>query len=262
MLIPRQFNRIMKSRLFHYAAWSPVTDRYEVGDYGAFTRGVFQRLGNIRELGVDPGVKAGPSTSFEFSSAGMVAVRTRGGAEVDVFPDQSVEAELQLQFRGEESFYIRSSSVSVLEMSAVDAVARQLRRARAADGRTWNLGWRVVRKVYVAKDVTILMSASSNASFVLSGKANALRRLELGSASANIAVSSAKEDAIKIVGGTGPIALDLFRVRILGGADLESFGTPVTAPTDLLDEPMLDLELDEEWSDDPDDDDEALLRGG
>lgn len=253
MRLPRIYNRVMKSRLLHYAAWSPVTDRYEVGDFGAFTHGVFQKLGNIREFGVDPGAKPGTSTTFEFSSAGMVSVRTKAGAEIDVFPEESVEAKLELSFTGETSFYIRSAEVSVMEMPAVDAVARKLSRARAADGRQWKNGWRVVRKVYVAKNPAILASSQSNASFVLSGKANALKRLELGHASAEISVSSSKEDAVKIVGGTGAIALDLFRVRLLGGAGLESFGVgrePGLAQT----EPRVEAELDDEWSDDVSDD--------
>jgi hypothetical protein len=86
-----------------------------------------------------------------------------------------------------------------------------------------------------------LASKEANSTFKLSGKADALRQLELGNASANIGVEATSSSAQKIVGGSGPIALDLFRVRLLGGGPQLLRDTPYELgdewPLDEHDEP-------------------------
>src|SRR5690606_8442051 len=105
-------------------------------------------------------------------------------------------------------------------------------------------------KVYSAIDPVILASAEANAGFVLTGKADALAKLELGSASAEVTVSSTRTDAIKIAGGSGPVMLDLFRVRWLGeGAGLEG-----TEEQEASDSHTVAAELDEQWPEEPADD--------
>jgi len=246
MSLPRRYNRLLRKQLRHYAAWNPVTDAYEVGDFGAFRGGIFVKLGNISEFGVDPNPQPGAdATKLDFTSDGVTTVRTSGGATVDVFPDQPLEAKLQLSFSGRSSFYLRSTKLSVAEMPSVDAVAHQLKGRRDPNGRRWKLRWKVIRKVYTAVDPAILASAQSDASFTLTGKADALKRLELGHGSADVNVTSTKSDAVTISGGTGPVAMDLFKVRITGSAGLESV-------------PEL-VELDDGWDDEPEDDPEDVF---
>ena len=241
MSLPRRYNRLLRKQLRHYAAWHPVGDPYEVGDFGAFRGGIFVKLGNVEEFGVNPNPQPGAAaTKLDFTSSGVTTVRTAAGATVDVFPEEPLEAKLDLTFSGDSSFYLRSTELSVAEMPSVDAVAHQLKGKRDANGRRWKLRWKVIRKVYTAVDPAILASAERDASFTLTGRADALKRLELGHASADISVTSTKSDAIKISGGTGPVALDLFKVRVTGSAGLESV-------------PQL-VDLDDDWADEPEDD--------
>lgn len=251
MTLAAKYNRILKGKLLHFAAWSPVTDAYEVGDFGALRRGVFQKLGNIREFGVDPDAQAGASaTSFDFTSSGSSIVRVAGGATVDVFPNQPLEAKLEITFSSEEAFYIRTSKLNVTEMRSVDQIAQKLKGRRDRDGRRWKLRWRIVRKVYTAANPAILASVEKDTKFTLLGRADALKALELGNASAEIAVASSRQDALKIAGGTGPVAIDLFRVKLLGGAGLEAVESE-----DALESHNVAPELDDDW--DPDEDDDA-----
>lgn len=252
MTLARQYNKLLKSRLLHYAAWSPVTDRLEVGDFGGFKRGVFQKLGNIAEFGVDPGGRSGgAATKFVFTSSGTNIVRISGGVEVDVFPDASVEAKLEINFSSENGLYIRTGNLSVTEMDSVDRVAQILRGKRDPSGRRWKTRWKVVRKVYTAMDPTILAASERDAGFTLSGKAEALKALEFGGAALDVSVSSTRQDALQIVGGTGPVAIDLFSVRILGGAGLEGLDTE---PSEVGEDDQVVPELDTYWSDLPGDD--------
>ncbi|MEM9455023.1 MAG: hypothetical protein AAGF11_12655 [Myxococcota bacterium] len=266
MKLAKEYNTLLKQRLHHYAAWSPITDRYEVGDFGAFRGGVFQKLGNIREFGVDPKPRIGASTvKFSLTSSGAVMVRTQAGAQVDVFPAQPVEAQLSIQFSGQRCTYIRTNALEVTEMPNVDAAAYQLRGHKDPHGRRWKLGWRIVRKVYVADNPVILASAERNVSFSLTGQADALKQLEVGNASAAIDVSSSASDALRIVGGRGPVALDLFKVRVTGRAALDAFdqqgggGGGGERESEITAREQSEPEFDYDWQDEPDDDPEELF---
>lgn len=254
MSLARKYNALFKRHLRHFAAWSPVTDRYEVGDFGVFRGGVFQSLGNIREFGVDPQPRAGAAAAkFSYTSSDAVIVRTQAGAEVASFTSDPVQAELSISFTGSSNFYIRTAELTVEEMPAADAVAYQLRGRKDANGRKWRLGWRVVRKVYTAQNPAILASLERDTKIQIAGQAKLLQQLEGGSASADISVNSSRSDVLEIMGQTGPVALDLFRVRVTGRAGLVSF-----APGEDEDESDVGLELDDDWTDEAEDDPQEL----
>lgn len=232
MSLAQHYNKVLKTNLLHYAAWHPISDFYAVGDFGVFKGGIFQKLGNIAEFDMTVRVASGATSNFDYASAGTRVVRVSGGAEVQAFPDQPVEAKLTIAFSGKHSVYLKASSVNVLEMPDVDAVAHQLRGRRDSLGRKWKTGWRVVRKVYGAKDPAILASTAGDTSFDLSAKADVLKALELGNGSAEVAVTASNEDVIKVTSGTGPIALDLFKLGFFGGTTLEKTGDAIAESDD------------------------------
>ncbi|MCA9711349.1 MAG: hypothetical protein KDK70_36255 [Myxococcales bacterium] len=259
MDLASHYARIIRSRLLHFAAWSPVTDPYEVGDYGAFRRGVFHKLGNIRELGIEPQTRPGAAeVSLSFTSARATMVRTMGGARVDAFPAQAVEGALEVEFQGESSILLRTGRLAVTELVGVDAVAGKLVCARDGLGRRWKLGWRIIRKLYVARDPVILVSSERGARFMLRGRAEALAAVEAGYGAAELSVSCNKADALQIVGGTGPVAFDLFRARLGGHAQLSFTGGEAHCGSEApaLGEP----ELDDEWQEEVPEDEAQLFE--
>jgi hypothetical protein len=247
MSLARQYNNALKQNVLHFAAWNPITDPYEVGDFGAFRQGVFQKLGNIREFRIDPEARAGGTSAFDYSAAGTRVVRAVGGAEVAAFPAGPVDATLSIEFSGASSVYLKVAKVQQYEMPAVDAVASRLRGRRDPRGRTWKVGWRVVRKVYLAESPVILASSARNTSFTLSARADVLKAVELGQGSLEVAVSASTQDVVKIANGNGPIALDLFRLKLLGGTQLEAL-------------PREGTDLDDRWPADVEDDSEDLFE--
>ncbi len=251
--IAREYNALFKRQLLHFAAWTPVIDRYEVGDFGAFCGGVFQTLGNIREFGVDPQPRQGGSCpGFSCTSKGTTLVRTEGSMEISAFPNASTSAQLTVSFGHKSGLFVRTQGLSVVEMESVDAVARQLMGCKDPHGRRWKPGWRIVRKVYTAKEPVILGSVERGSSVSLSGRAKALRRLEQGQGSVEVNVNATQSHGLEQLGGTGPIALDLFRARITGRAALVSFAAPNESDE-------IETDLDDDWDEEPDDDPEALL---
>lgn len=258
MDLANHYAKTVRSQLLHHAAWSPVTDSFEVGDYGAIRKGVFQRLGNIREFGVEPVTRTGSSSvSLDFTSAGTTMVRTAAGAKVDVFPAQPIQGELEIGFQGDSSVFIRTGTLTVTELTTVDSIAGQLLGKRDPNGRTWRLGWRIIRKLYVADDPVILAAAEKGARISLTGRADALARFEAGQGSVGLTVSSKTTASLQILGGRGPVAFDLFKVR-LGGQASVSFDL---AGGDEPDEPARgEPELDDEWPDALDDDPDELFE--
>lgn len=258
MDLARKYARIIKSQLLHHAAWSPVTDSFEVGDYGVIRRGVFQRLGSVREFGVDPVARTSASSvSLDFTSTGTTMVRTTAGAKVMAFPTGSdAHGELEIGFEGDGSVFIRTGRLSVTELTAVGSAATQLLRKRDRLGRKWRLGWRIIRKLYVADDPVILAAAERGARIALSGRADALGRFEAGQGAVGLTVSSKTTASLQILGGRGPVAFDLFKVRLLDRARA-SFELPPPGEPEHA-EP----ELDDEWPDELDDDPDELCEPG
>ena len=70
MGIPKELNRIIQKHLHAHAAWLPITNTYELGDYGLIADGVFQKMGNIgKEFRVEYQLSTGPDALIDFVSA-------------------------------------------------------------------------------------------------------------------------------------------------------------------------------------------------
>lgn len=233
----KRFDRVLYGELGIHAAWLPVTNSFAVGDYGLISEGVFHKLGNVGEFGVTVEAEDGEPTRLRFRSDGVRLRRLVGGVEVDVFPDSDIDAKLAVEFGDEHSFFV-SAALGVRSMSSVAAVGRAL---RSADG--WNRRYRVVSAVYRGQDCTVVSARRASSSVEIEGRADALRLLELGEASAGLTLSSTSDVGLDVVGATGVVGLRLFRlrrfgdgVRVLGpGDDGDEVVEPDDAP-DLADD--------------------------
>lgn len=217
-----EFNKIVYESLSAYAAWLPITDNYELGDYGIISDGIFRKMGNIAEFGVSFRQSKGSNSSLDFTSEGVSTQRIAGGAAVNVFPENAVDAKLKLEFSSERSFVIKAKTITSTQMDNVDETAVALDNAKRSDGKAWQRGWRVVRGVYRAENPLILSVEQAGTTIELSGKADALRQLEIGNASADVGLTGSSERGLRIVGESGPIALRLFKVKFFGGGATES----------------------------------------
>lgn len=241
MSLARRYNRLLRRHTLHFAAWNPIIDPQEVGDYGLLARGVFRKLGHISEFGVNPNTEKGNAAAFDFRSAVSSVVRIEAGVEVPVFGTGTVDAKLRIKFEGKFVALVKSPSVTVEAMTSMHQVAAQLQHAPG-----WMPRFRVISKVYRGTDATVIASVDNTTGIELSGAANALRLFELGQASVGVTVGGAHQ--LSLVGRSGPLAIDLFRVRragavpaLLGAMDFAS-----SEPDDLIDGS-------ENWDSDTDD---------
>jgi hypothetical protein len=213
------FDGILKGELNIHAAWLPITNTFEIGDYGLISDGVLVKMGNVRALGIGWTAKDGPPAQLNFASDGTRMTRAIGNASVQAFPDQDIDASFTIEFERDSSFLVKARLTSS-EMQDLAAVARQL-----SDHPDWKSRYRVVSAVHVGQQCTILSSKGANSKIVLSGKANALKQLDLAAASVGIQTSSSERIGLDIVGQSGVVGLSLFKLRWLIGG-IETLGLP------------------------------------
>lgn len=210
MKIPQAFNDIIKDHLNVNAAWLPITNTFQLGDFGIFSNGVFMQLGNIKEFGIDFETMEGPDSSINFTSSETSVVSFSGGAQVDVIPPTAIDAKVTMKFTRSGSFFVKAPVIQVQVMKNIQQVANKL---KAADG--WKRKYKVVYQVYNAQDAAIFSTIAANTDLTFSGNVKALRALNLGAADIN--VNTSKEMGLEMHGKEGIIALGLFKLRWLGG---------------------------------------------
>jgi hypothetical protein len=221
MSIARLFNRTLHRQLKCYAAWPPFANGYQLGDYGAVSGGVFQRLGNIAEFGVavTPAPET-PEASLNFVSEKSTIVRVAGEAEVNVFPDEPIAARLSFGFEGKESLLLKARTIRMREMTNVAAAGRVLAKAAG-----WRHRYKVIRQVWTATDGLVLATRDTNTKVTFGATAGVLKRLELGDVSVDVDITADHGLGLEMVGKTGPIGLGLFRVRLFGGVATRDLAT-------------------------------------
>lgn len=203
----RDFDGILKSELNIHAAWLPIANNFGLGDYGLISDGVLVKMGNIRsDFGVSFMEAPSPGLELNFTTKGTSTFRFVGGASVDAFPDNDVEAKLSVEFKRQNSFLLKAL-LTVNEIQDLYDVAVKL---NALTG--WQTRFRVVSATYIGRTCAIISSKSADSKIELSGKAKALRQFDLGSASAEIQASVKKEIGLDLLGEKGVVGLGMFKL--------------------------------------------------
>jgi hypothetical protein len=209
-----KLNTRLHQELKAYVAWLPVANRFAVGDYGLIAHGIFQPLGRVEEFGVVvPPPTDSPGASVNFSSAGTTLTRAVAGATVDAFPDEPIDAKLSVEFSDAESYLLRAAMITTQEMTNVAAVATQLASAKG-----WRRAYKVVWGTITGQNCTVVTSRKGSAKLDVSGKANVLRQLDLGAASADFSVSGERDVGYSSLGQSGVLGLRLFKLRSIGAS--------------------------------------------
>jgi hypothetical protein len=230
------FSKILHKEIDVHAAWMPVANNFQLGDYGVISDGVFVKMGNISEYDVSFVAAVAPPIQLKFRSAGTRVRRFAGGAEITAMPPADIDAKLVVEFDAADSFYLDAH----LTAEAIENLAQVGRKLRDAAG--WKRKYRVVHSTYTGQNCTILSSRSANSKVEISGKASALQQLELGHADVGLTVSGAVSAGLEVVGETGVVGLRMFKLQPLGGGP------------DFLDTDDQDEDLVEESAGDLDDD--------
>jgi hypothetical protein len=196
------FNEVLNNELKVSAAWLPIANPFALGDYGVMSGGIFSKVGNLAN-DFQISIRKGPGEDLQlkFASADLQETRLEGGVTVPAFSNSpTADAKLLLQFQSANSFFLRSSLVAS-QMQNIAEVARAIFDSPKRDD--WSYHYRVVSTVYYGKDGALLSSTSAGASVEISGKADALSQLDLGSATVGLSTSKKKSIGLDLVGKSG-----------------------------------------------------------
>ncbi|WP_429933480.1 hypothetical protein [Agrobacterium vitis] len=110
MTTPQTFDQTLFKICKIHAAWLPITNGFELGDYGIIDSGIFRKLGNVtRDFGLTFITKPGASSNVKFSSNGVAVTHVSGEAEAKLAGNADVTATLSISFEKTDSFYISGS---------------------------------------------------------------------------------------------------------------------------------------------------------
>lgn len=220
MRTPAAFNRIIHKQLARHAAWLPTISPFMLGDYGFFDGGVFRRIGNVKQLGVQFNELPGGSSRLKFRTESGLTVKffVDGEGEVPQLPATDAEARIEYHYERARSFILNAPTLSSVAIDGVASMAHQISKLP---------GWRffrytVVTELLTADSATLLATSTRGSTLNVSGQANVLRDFHGGKVAAGVTVSSNKSLSLDLVGERGPCALGLIRVKRGGGVSLQA----------------------------------------
>lgn len=220
---PRIFNDLLREEAGMQAAWLPLTNTFELGDFGLVSGGVFNKIGNIRSFFPKDDsdlfeVLEGGESSLRFASDGISINRFDADGSVKEFSGLGdTSASISIDFANEDSFYV-SGKLRMRQIANVESLADRLYRIAG-----WRSKYQVVRHVYYAENCTVISSSGAGAKVSLNGSASLLQAFESGAASTSLVRNSNEKIGIELIGERGVLGIRLFKVRwITGGVNLLS----------------------------------------
>lgn len=239
MSLQKIYSKAVRRELSRHPVWEPGSP-VALGDYGMLQDGVFQRLGNYVDFLPTEALSVDHSkpSSLEFVSVGT-NVNYFG---VNGAPSESLgaligaTAEIRIEFGSENSLYVKSASTASEEIGNLNAICTKLRACKG-----WDFSWVVVSSIRKATNLAMVLGASKSSKVSLKGSIDALKAFDTGQIASESGLVVSGEAAYKCLGATGPLLLNLIRMRrILGGiTKAASPGTLAIKPYEDVD-PALD----------------------
>ncbi|WP_396625625.1 hypothetical protein [Luteitalea sp.] len=213
MGLGQQYCTQLQKNLTGLHANFPPNRPLALGDYGVKRDDVFQRLGNIRTLGVAFTATEGTSEStIQFKSAGAVDVEffAKGTARVGAVP--AVNAGLDLKFTRENAVFFNAAGCTLTQVDDIAAVGEALAALLAA-GR-WDSGFYVVTSLVQAASTTAVVSSSRGSEVGLEASSDLVPHIDLADASLKLRIKRSRSTALEIVTANGQTPLmQLSRLR-------------------------------------------------
>jgi hypothetical protein len=207
-----QYANELHQQFGYLATWLP-TAHLELGDYGTIKDGVFERGGNLKDLGIKfaAGTHA-DAGDLEYASADAVSqeLKAAGNAPVTAGPGGSVDATVGISFKRANAVLLQASNCKTSIISNIDEVAHTV-LSRYAEGE-WPDDRVVITDLMSVGTLTVLISSGANAEIDLSVKGNVGSGVaKLASANASYSATKVSSIGTRIIGQKG--ATPLFKAR-------------------------------------------------
>jgi hypothetical protein len=210
MSLPEKFDRRLKDSLGLRAVWLPGT-QIALGDVLEHRDGVFQQIGNLRDLGIGFTERPlGKKVSLSFQSKGVSWTVIQAGAQVDPanLPAKA-KVEVSIDFKSNDTYFIRTAQLTGVGIPNLIKIGKSVKR---------NPDWHhkdyfIACQVYSAKEFVFLGSEGKKGNVRLGGEAKAVIDFLTVGASAKVARVAGSGVIIEMMGEGGPIAMRVRRIK-------------------------------------------------
>ncbi len=186
------------------------------GDYGILNGDAFERIGNLRDIGVTFSTKTEKQRSHhDFSSEGVRKTTIEASASGNAGPIAKLKAALKLDFSRERGVFFNAADCVTEGISNTDALGKQL--IKRYDEGDWKKKYVVVTQVVRAGTTTVIISLKAGASVSLEATGD-VQAIDLADASLRLRpVDNSSDSVYKVTSAEGMTPLmKLFRVKRSG----------------------------------------------
>jgi hypothetical protein len=184
----------------YLATWLP-TANMQVGDVGTINDGIFDKKGNLKDLGITFSSQADPQMGdVEYASTNAVSIEFKAAGDAPVSGGgATADASVGISFTRPDAVLFQASGCNTLTISNLPKVTDDiLSKYRAGD---WPSDWVVVTDVVSSAATTVLISSGANAHIDLSAKGDlGTSKASLASADAKFAITKSSSIGTHIVG--------------------------------------------------------------
>jgi len=226
----KRYVRAFKRDLDAWAVWEPGT-QVELCDFGVVEGGRWSKLGSLWELvpkTEKDTVEESKPAELIFGSATISELDTQLSAPSDL-------ASVTVRFGSTDSLFVRASKSIQSRVANLQDLSERLLKAKDK----WKREWYLVTGVRRAAKFTVLSAGESNAEVKVSASVANLHSFLAGNIAADAGLRFAGNVAFSFVGRSGPIHLDLARIRIRwwsGEEALRRFGQETRVDEVIYDE--------------------------
>lgn len=198
MPLGQQYCRQLRKQFSGLHANFPPNRPLALGDYGVIRDDVFQRLGSIRQLGIQfDAIDGQAQSTFQFKSTGSVDVTFVAKGDILLGGIPAVRAALEVKFSRPDAVFFNAAGCNITQIDNVTAVGQAL-TTLLNQGR-WETDYYVVTNLVKAAQTTVLASADRNAEVKLEAKSDDLPQIDMADASLDLRIKSTRSTALEIV---------------------------------------------------------------
>lgn len=210
MTLIKKYDKTLRNRVALRAVWLPGTE-IKVGDIMLIKDGALLSLGNLIDENISYTVSSiGEAQSLNMQSKGVSQSLVQNGARISLAKlDASADAELKISFNSENSYFLRTPSLKGYGMNQAMKVARKVAKLPEWD----HLKNYVVLKVWRAEDFSFLGTLDENSELSFQGKGECIRNMINKGISTGVSRSGSSSMNLEIMGKSGPIVMQVFRVK-------------------------------------------------
>lgn len=188
-----------------YAVWLPG-NAVALGDYGLLKENCFERIGKVSDLlsGYAPEISESELDELHFRSDGVSEVKTAGRAPKDL-------VKITYSVSSDSAVVFRAKKMAVRSIANLPVLSDALKNLKE-----WDRSWQVVTSVTSAKTFYVFIGGKKGSQFTVTSDLSVFPKLDVPLSAAQGSFRLEGDCALKIAGQSGPIMVNLHRMRILG----------------------------------------------